>query len=127
MRFAVWGLVGGAIAGALMAVALSYVLAPYRPRLLLTSHAIQPLIRYGRWLFLTGLVAIAASSVTQVVISRQLGPVELGLYFLAAKLAFLPHEVATQVLGDVAFSVYARVQDDRITRSESLPERFSWG
>ena len=124
MRFAVLGLVGGAIAGALMAVALSYVLAPYRPRLLLTSHAIQPLIRYGRWLFLTGLVAIAASSVTQVVISRQLGPVELGLYFLAAKLAFLPHEVATQVLGDVAFSVYARVQDDRTRAAKAFRSIF---
>ena len=124
VRFAVWGLVGGAVAGALTGVALSYLLAPYQPRFRVTTHAIQPLIRYGRWLFLTGLVAIAASSVTQVVISRQLGPVELGLYFLAAKLAFLPHEIATQVLGDVAFSVYARVQDDRIRAAKAFRTIF---
>jgi len=60
------------------------------------------LIRYGRWIFLTAVVAISANLLTQVVISRQLGAFELGLYFLAAKLAFAPYELAAQVLGEVA-------------------------
>jgi O-antigen/teichoic acid export membrane protein len=123
-RFGVWALAAGTLAGAVSGMASSYILAPHRPRFLLTRAAIHPLIRYGRWLFLTGLVAIAASSLTQVVISRQLGPVELGLYFLAAKLAFLPHDVATQVLGDVAFSVYARIQDDRIGVAKAFRSIF---
>ena len=113
-RLGVWALVGGALAGAVAGAATSYILAPHRPRIVLARRAIRPLLRYGRWLFLTGLVAVAASSVTQLVISRQLGALELGLYFLAAKLAFLPHEIASQVVGDVAFSVYARIQDDRM-------------
>ena len=90
----------------------------------MSRRAVRPLIRYGRWLFLTGLVAIAASSLTQVVISRQLGAVELGLYFLAAKLAFLPHEVASQVVGDVAFSLYARIQDDRMRVAKAFRSIF---
>jgi O-antigen/teichoic acid export membrane protein len=118
-RLGVWALVAGALAGAVAGVLSSYVLAPHRPRILVTQDAVRPLIRYGRWVFLTGLVAVAASSLTQLVISRQLGVVELGLYFLAAKLAFLPHEVANQVGGDVAFSLYARLQHDtgRIARA----------
>lgn len=113
-RLGVWALVTGALAGALAGAVSSYVLAPHWPRVVLVTETVRPLIRYGRWVFLTGLVAASASSLTQVVISRQLGVVELGLYFLAAKLAFLPHEVASQVVGDVAFSLYARIQDDRI-------------
>ena len=124
VNFGVWGLVGGALAGAVSGALSSYVLAPHRPRFLLMRDAVQPLIHYGRWLFLTGLVAIAASSLTQVVISRQLGPTELGLYFLAAKLAFLPHELATQVVGDVALSVYARIQDDRTRTAKAFRSIF---
>jgi O-antigen/teichoic acid export membrane protein len=48
----------------------------------------------------------------QLAITRQLGVAELGLYFLACKLAVLPAEVAGGVVGAVAFPLYARLQDD---------------
>jgi O-antigen/teichoic acid export membrane protein len=110
--FGVWALVVGALAGAMAGVVMSYFLAPYRPRLSLDRAAIRPLIRYGRWVFLTGLVSLTGSSVLQVVVSRRLGVAELGLYFLAAKLAFLPYEMASQVVGSVAFPLYARLQSN---------------
>jgi O-antigen/teichoic acid export membrane protein len=110
----IWGLVVGALAGGAAGVVFSYVLAPHRPRLVLDAHAIRPLIHYGRWVFLTAVVAVSANSLTQVVISRQLGAFELGLYFLATKLAFAPYELAAQVLGEVAFPLFARIQSDRL-------------
>jgi O-antigen/teichoic acid export membrane protein len=117
--YGVWALIAGALAGGCSGVVLSYVLAPHRPRAVVDGHAIRPLIHYGRWILLSGLVAITATSLTQVVISRQLGAFELGLYFLASKLAFLPYEVASQVVGDVAFPLYARIQGDapRVARA----------
>ena len=69
-------------------------------------------------------MAVAASSLTQVVISRRLGAVELGLYFLAARLAFFPHEVASQVVGDVAVWVHARMQDDRVRVAKTFRSIF---
>jgi lipopolysaccharide exporter len=124
VRLGVWALVAGALAGAMAGVASSYILAPYRPRVLFSRRAVRPLVRYGRWVFLTGLFAVAASSLTQMVISRRLGAIELGLYFLAAKLAFLPHEVASQVVGDVAFSLYARIQADRVRVAKTFRSIF---
>jgi hypothetical protein len=41
-----------------------------------------------------------------------MGTAELGIYFLAAKLAFLPNEIASEVVGAVSFPVYARVQSN---------------
>jgi O-antigen/teichoic acid export membrane protein len=108
----VWALVAGTLSGAVTGVIVSYLLMPRRPRLSLNRQATLSLIRYGRWVFVTGLVAMAGSSMLQAVISRQLGTVELGLYFLAAKLAFLPYEVASQVVGAVAFPLYARLQSN---------------
>src|SRR5919198_88357 len=69
--------------------AMSYLLAPHHPRLRFDTSAIRPLLQFGRWIFLTNLIAVTGSSMLQLVISRQLGAAELGLYFLAAKLAFI--------------------------------------
>jgi O-antigen/teichoic acid export membrane protein len=106
----VWALVAGSIAGSMTFTVASYLLAPYRPRLTFDRQDVGPLIHYGRWIFLTSLVAVSGSAVLRIVVSRQLGAAELGLYFLAAKLAFLPTEVAIEVIGGVAFPIYARLQ-----------------
>ncbi|MBE2199756.1 MAG: lipopolysaccharide biosynthesis protein [Anaerolinea sp.] len=108
----VWALIIGSLAGPLVYVIMSYWLAPHRPRFSFDWVAIRPLIRFGRWIFLTGVIAMAGRSAMQMILSRQLGVAELGLYFLAAKLAFLPTEVAEEVINSVAFPLYANLQDD---------------
>jgi lipopolysaccharide exporter len=108
----VWALIAGSLAGPMAQVAASYLLAPHRPKLLLDLAAVRPLIQFGRWIFLTGLIAVCGSAALQVVISRNLGTAELGLYFLAAKLAFIPAEISSEVVGAVAFPLYARLQQD---------------
>jgi lipopolysaccharide exporter len=110
--YGVWALVAGTLAGAMSYLLISYFLAPHRPRLDFDQSAIRPLIRFGRWIFLTSLIVIAGNYVLQIVISRQLGTAELGLYVLAAQLAFLPFEVAGQVVGAVTFPLIARLQSD---------------
>jgi O-antigen/teichoic acid export membrane protein len=59
-----------------------------------------------------GLIVMAGNYAFRVVISRQLGTAELGLYFLAAQLAFLPAEAAREIVGTVAFPLFARLQTD---------------
>jgi O-antigen/teichoic acid export membrane protein len=110
--FGVWGLVFGALGGAAAYLIMSYVVAPHSPRLLFDFEAARPLIRFGRWIFVSGLVTVCGGIVLNIVISRQLGAVQLGLYFLAARLAFLPAEVAAKVAGYVAFPIFARLQSD---------------
>jgi PST family polysaccharide transporter/lipopolysaccharide exporter len=111
-RMGVWALVIGALAGAVVFTLMSYVLAPYRIRFCFERIFSRPLIRYGRWIFLTGVVAVSGSLVFQVVISRKLGSVSLGLYYLAVKLAYMPIGVASKMIGEVALSVYARLQTE---------------
>lgn len=108
----VWALVAGALAGPTTSGGISYLLAPHCPCLRFDTSAIRPLIQFGRWVFLTGLIAVSGNSMLQIVISRRLGAAELGLYFLAAKLAFIPAEVSSEVVGAVAFPLYARLQAD---------------
>ncbi|MHC4476811.1 MAG: oligosaccharide flippase family protein [Planctomycetota bacterium] len=111
-HFGVWALVAGTLAGPMAFFLVSYALAPYRPRICFDSASIAPLIRFGRWIFLSGLIAVAGSAVLRLVISRQLGAVELGLYYMGARLAFLPAEVASELVGSVTFPLYARLQSE---------------
>jgi lipopolysaccharide exporter len=109
--FGVWALIAGSLAGPVTQIIASYLLAPHRPQLALDLTAVRPLIQFGRWIFLIGLIAVLGSSALQLVISRNLGTAELGLYFLAAKLAFIPAEISGEVVGAVAFPLYARLQE----------------
>jgi O-antigen/teichoic acid export membrane protein len=108
----VWALVAGALAGSTAYLIVSYIAAPYRPQLTFNHNAARSLIRFGQWVFFTGLVVMAGQSTLRLVIARQLGATELGLYHLAAKLAFLPADAASQVVGQVAFPFYSRLQKD---------------
>jgi O-antigen/teichoic acid export membrane protein len=106
----VWAMVLGMIGGAASMVIASYILAPYSPRISYDWQAVRPLLKFGRWLLVTGIFAMAGNFGLRLVISRQVGAEGLGLYFLAAQLAFLPNEVASEVVGTVAFPLFARLR-----------------
>ena len=110
--FGVWAMVFGMIGGATAMVTASYILAPYRPRLHYDWRAVRPLLKFGGWLLVTGVVAMAGNFGLRLIISRQVGADGLGLYFLAAQLAFLPSEIASEVVGTVAFPLFARLQSN---------------
>lgn len=108
-----WALVWGAVAGASAHMLLSYVIAPYRPRLALADDATASIVRFGRWIFLIGILAIAADAGVRWIVATRLGVVELGLFFMAVRLAFLPAQLVSELVGEVAFPVYAELQANR--------------
>lgn len=108
-----WAIVVGTLTGAALQTVLSYVLAPHRPRLLFDWRTAASLVQFGRWILLTGIVALAASSLSQLGISRLLGAAALGYYVVAARVAFLPYDAASAVVGAVAFPLYASYRGDR--------------
>jgi len=110
--FGVAALVAGALFGAATRVAVSYGIAPHRPRLVFDIASARSLFRFGRWVFLTGLVAVGGDAVLRAVISRRLGADALGLFFLASNLAALPNDVVSELVVAVAFPVHARIRTD---------------
>ena len=109
--YGVWALVAGYLAGSLSNTVVSYIVAPYRPRLRWHKSAVSELLNYGRWIFLTAVIVMIAQAGLRAIISRHLGVAELGIFFLAARLAYLPYTAIVGVIESVAFPVYARIQD----------------
>jgi lipopolysaccharide exporter len=108
----VWGLVLGTLVGTLSMVITSYILTPYRPHILYDWQAIKPLMNFGWWILLTSLVSMAGSYGLRIAISRDLGAEGLGLYFIAMQLASVPSDFARELVGGVAFPLFARLQKD---------------
>jgi O-antigen/teichoic acid export membrane protein len=117
--FGVWALAAGSLAGKATYLVISYVVAPYAPRFALDGPSARPLITFGRWILAVGIVSFVGRSLLQAAISRRAGTAELGLYTLAARLAFLPSEVASDVVGAVAFPLYVQLREDarRVSRA----------
>jgi O-antigen/teichoic acid export membrane protein len=109
--YGVWALVAGSLVGSLAETVTSYIVAPYRPRLRWHKSAARGLLNYGRWIFLTGVIVMIANAGMRAIISRYLGVAELGIFFLAGRLAFLPYMATVEVVGSVAFPVYARLRN----------------
>jgi len=108
----VWALVAGALAGAMTTTLLSYAFAPHRPGFVFRTEAIAPLVRFGRWVMLTGAVGLIGSTMLQVVLSRRLGAGALGQYFLASKVAGLPFSAVSAIVGSVALPLFVDLRDD---------------
>jgi PST family polysaccharide transporter len=107
-----WALVAGALGGALAVLVTSYILAPYRPRLILAWEIIRPLIHFGRWIFATNLISLISNNLLRILISRQFGAAGLGVFYMATQLAFLPGDIAGEAVGAVAFPLFARLQEN---------------
>jgi lipopolysaccharide exporter len=121
----VWAMVIGVLAGTTSMVIASYLLVPHRPRLHFRWREVQPMMSFGWWLFVTGLIAMASSYGMRLVISRQLGADGLGLYFLAVSLAFLPGELATEAVSAIAFPLFARLQNEVLQATRVFRTMFS--
>ena len=111
-RLGVWALIAGTLAGQAAYLLTSYLLAPHLPRILFDRAALKSLVNFGQWIFLTSAIVVVGSSLLQLIISRSLGVAELGIYTLATRLAFIPYEISSEVIGAVAFPLYARLQTE---------------
>jgi len=106
----VWALVTGQIAAASVRTGMSWVLAPYRPHFVRNVDAARRLLAFGRWVFVTVLLETAGDLFLRGVVSRRLGTADLGLYYVAFRLAMLPKQLMSDLVQPVAFPVFARLQ-----------------
>jgi O-antigen/teichoic acid export membrane protein len=109
----VWGLVAGTLAGSGGRLVISYLVAPHTPRLAFKASAAASLIRFGRWVFVTALLTTLGGATLQMIISRQLGAAEVGIYYLGTRVTFLLVGGVIDVGTSVSFPIYARMQEAR--------------
>jgi PST family polysaccharide transporter len=109
----VWSLVLGHLAGAALLAALYWLLVPWRPSLWQASRRILvELMRYGRFIGASNVLAVMSNTVDNIVVSRVLGTASVGLYAVAYRVADFPNSVIGYIVGRAMFPVYSMLQDD---------------
>jgi len=81
-----YSLVGGYLAGSLVLTATLWILLPWRPRVRIRRDDLRAMLGFGGGLTAVGLMSVAISNADYVLIGRELGQTQLGLYTLGYRL-----------------------------------------
>lgn len=108
----VWALIVGLLAGNMIRVLVSYLLHEYRPQLQFDIEAAKELFGYGKWLTLSGIVVTLLRRGDDAFVGWFLGTASLGFYQYAWRLSNAPATEISQVITNVAFPAYSKLQDN---------------
>jgi O-antigen/teichoic acid export membrane protein len=107
-----WALVIAELAGAICALALSYLVHDFRPRLRFSWSRARELVNFGRYLTLSGMVTYLATQGDDAYVGKFLGAEALGFYGMAYRASNLPATSISHVINRVTLPGFSAVQDD---------------
>jgi lipopolysaccharide exporter len=108
----VWALVIGSLAGALMALFLSYLVHPFRPQLRFDRGRAREVLSFGKFLTASSIVNYVLTQGDDAYVGKVLGGEALGLYEVAYRLSNLPATSISHVLNQVTLPAYSAMQHD---------------
>lgn len=108
----VWALVFGLLAGAIVRLIMSYAIHPYRPKIQFEPGKARELFGFGKWVFGSAIVLFLLIQGDDILVGKILGVAALGFYQMAYRLSNLPATEITNVISQVTFPVYSKLQDN---------------
>lgn len=119
----VWALVWGQLASTMIAVAVSYLYHPFRPRLQLDPVALRRSLNFGKWFLVISAMVYITTTADNIFVGKLLGAAVLGSYVLAYSIANLPAMLVAKVLSGVLFPIFAKLGRDETERLRSAVGR----
>lgn len=108
-----WAIVWGGLAGNSVRFILSYMIYPYRPRISIGKEEFMELFSFGKWVFGSSFIVYLVTQGDSLFTGKMLGIAALGLYQMAFIISNIPTIELAQIVSQVTFPTYARLQDDR--------------
>src|SRR5882672_229075 len=105
-----WALVIGAVSDSLLAVVISYLAHPFRPRLSLKAS--KHLFSFSKWLVATNSIWFLRDRVPDYVLGRVAGTSALGLFSLSVEISNLPTSELIAPMNRAVFPAYAKMAHD---------------
>lgn len=106
------GLVWGLIAGALLEVALSFLLVKPTPHFVFERERIMRVVGRGKWVTFAGIFDYLFRNLDDMSVGKLLNTSSLGLYQMAYKLSELPITEISVVISKVTFPVFIKISTD---------------
>lgn len=113
LTHSVQSLIWGFVAGALLEVILSFMLAKPIPKFIFQKDLVREVLHSGKWVTGYGILSNLFNNLPDIVIGKVLGPASLGLYQMGNKVAMMPITEVSEVIAKVTFPVYVKISDDK--------------
>ena len=107
----VWALVLGLIAEKVVSFFISYLIHPYRPHLSRDIGKAKELFGFGKWILGSSVLVFVGEHIDDIFVGRVLSAMALGFYQMAYRISNMLETEITQVISNVAFPAYAKIQD----------------
>jgi O-antigen/teichoic acid export membrane protein len=107
-----WALVAGKLAGSCMKLAASYSIHRYRPRFRMDLEKAEELWKFGKHIMGSAILRFFILQGDDFVLAKMLGLRVLGLYRYAYRISNMMATEISDVIAQVAFSAYSKLQDD---------------
>jgi len=109
----VWALVLGGMSGSVLTIVPCALLARWRPAFHMDRAIIGQLWAYGAKVSITEMISYARRQVSNLILSRGLGPATVGLFNKADSLSYMPVTTISSAVYEPVFRALASMQDDR--------------
>jgi lipopolysaccharide exporter len=113
-----WALIAGIVCQSFVAVALSYYMSPYRPRLSFARFGV--IFGFGKWLTASSIVYFLRDQCDALIIGRMLSSNVLGTYVVGRNLVHMPANELVLPVGRVMFPAYAKISGDPVALQRAL-------
>lgn len=107
------GLVYGIIAGAILEIILSFIMAKPRPKISFEIEKLKYVFNRGKWMTASGVFQYLFREGDDAIVGRVLDTTQLGLYQMAYKIATLPISEVGDVVAKVTFPVFVKINKDK--------------
>lgn len=108
----VYSLVFGLLAGAIVEVIVSFILIKPIPKLKFKSNYLKEIFHKGKWITAYGILNYFSENGDNIIVGRVLGSSALGIYQMAYKISILPISEVSDVISQVVFPVYTKIEGD---------------
>lgn len=107
----VWALVAASLFGAFVKMVGSHLWLPgARNRFAIDPASLQELIRFGRWIFLSTIIAFTSNSAASLILGKFLPVAQVGIFSLAVTLANIVGQAYEQASSKLLFPLYAKLR-----------------
>jgi len=108
----VWALVIASLAGNIIQLSFSFFLHPYRPSFSFNLTNFKELFKFGKWLFVYGILFFLTSRADNILVGKMLGITALGFYAYSFNLTEKIIVKTAKVFSGVTFPVFSKIQDN---------------
>ena len=110
--FGIWALASQACAAALISTISLWVFSPWRPAWRFSPSVLKPLLGFGAWISLSGVLEIVYTQGSALLVGKLYGVKDLGLYNRAASTQQLPAMTLYSVIGRITLPLFAARIDE---------------